>query len=205
MLGRNKRSLPEGGGETPLKSESPLSSPAASVLRRVVAPLTREREGLGPRGASAACQTHNCSQFGQPALPTLLADNSRRRPPRMNRPIHGGAGVQRPAGRDGFGVTSASPLQRGVTLPPAAGSGNKCRHACRAGGGTNCAGVVPCSSNVRVKHVHPRCCCSAVSMGGASFVPGRRGGRFICVAERVCLVCVCVSLWQRAPLDLGQC
>lgn len=90
LLGRNKRSLPEGGGETPLKSESPLSSPAASVLRRVVAPLTREREGLGPRGPSAACQRHNRSQFGQPALPTLLADNSRRRPPRMNRPIHGG-------------------------------------------------------------------------------------------------------------------
>lgn len=50
----------------------------------------------------------------------------------MNCPIHGAGGeVQRPAGRAGLGVTSALLPQRGVTLPPAARSGNKCRRVCR--------------------------------------------------------------------------
>lgn len=63
----------EGGGlGTLLKSESPLSSPAASVLRRVVAPLTREREGLAPGSVS---ETQSLSV--QPGRLTLLADNSR--------------------------------------------------------------------------------------------------------------------------------
>lgn len=90
-------------------------------------------------------------------------------------------------------MTSASPLQRGVTLPPAAGSGNECRHACRAGGGNRlCWGralLLKCQSKTCPSPMLLLC-----RLHGGSELCSRPAGREVHLCSRACLLSLCVHL-----------
>lgn len=61
------------------------------------------------------------------------------------------------------------------------------------GGGAACAGVVPCSSNVSVKHVRPRCRLLCRPRGGGELCSSP-AGREVGLCSRACLLSLRVCL-----------